>query len=180
MQKNSTVQNLVFVALFAALTFIGTTLKIPLPTGAFVHLGNAVLLLAVLLLGYVRGSLAGGVGFFLFDIFNGYATEAPIYLVESFIVGGAAWLTYRAFGKKMRTVGQVFIVACVTGVAKSAMSLLENVVGLLIVGASPDAALIGGLTKMPATIINVILTMIIVSLAYFPLKKGLAAIIARR
>ena len=52
------IRSIVFVALFTALTVIGTMIKIPLPT-AFVHLGNAVLLLAVLLLGYVKGSLAG-------------------------------------------------------------------------------------------------------------------------
>ena len=53
------IRSIVFVALFTALTVIGTMIKIPLPTGAFVHLGNAVLLLAVLLLGYVKGSLLG-------------------------------------------------------------------------------------------------------------------------
>lgn len=51
MNQHST-KSIIYVALFAALTFVGTTLKIPLPTGAFIHLGNAVLLLAVLLIGY--------------------------------------------------------------------------------------------------------------------------------
>ncbi|KFN89598.1 putative membrane protein [Tetragenococcus muriaticus PMC-11-5] len=86
------------VALFTALTVIGTMIKIPLPTGAFVHLGNAVLLLSVLLLGYVKGSLAGGLGFAIFDILNGYAAEAPYFIVESFIVGAVAYglfLVYR-------------------------------------------------------------------------------------
>ena len=84
------IRSIVFVALFTALTVIGTMIKIPLPTGAFVHLGNAVLLLAVLLLGYVKGSLAGGLGFAIFDLLNGYATEAPYFILESFIVGAFA------------------------------------------------------------------------------------------
>ena len=85
------IRSIVFVALFTALTVIGTMIKIPLPTGAFVHLGNAVLLLAVLLLGYVKGSLAGGLGFAIFDLLNGYATEAPYFILESFIVGAFAY-----------------------------------------------------------------------------------------
>lgn len=71
------IQSIVLIALFTALTVVATTIKIPMP-GAFVHLGNAVLLLAVLLLGYFRGALAGGLGFAIFDVLNGYVTEALI------------------------------------------------------------------------------------------------------
>ena len=52
MKSNKRIQNLVLIALFAALTLMGTMIKIPLPTGAFLHFGNAVVLLAVLLIGY--------------------------------------------------------------------------------------------------------------------------------
>jgi hypothetical protein len=45
MKTDKRIQNLVLIALFAALTFIGTMIKIPLPTGAFIHFGNAVVLL---------------------------------------------------------------------------------------------------------------------------------------
>ncbi len=51
-ESNKRIQNLVLIALFAALTLMGTMIKIPLPTGAFLHFGNAVVLLAVLLIGY--------------------------------------------------------------------------------------------------------------------------------
>ena len=87
MEKNNTIHQITYIAVFAALTVIGTMIKIPMPTGAFAHLGNSVLLLAVLLLGYTRGALAGGLGFAIFDLLNGYAAEAPYFLFESFIVG---------------------------------------------------------------------------------------------
>ena len=58
MKSNKRIQNLVLIALFAALTLMGTMIKIPLPTGAFLHFGNAVVLLAVLLIGYWQGALA--------------------------------------------------------------------------------------------------------------------------
>lgn len=65
MNSDKRIQNLVLVALFAALTLMGTMIKIPLPTGAFIHFGNSVVLLAVLLVGYWQGALAGGIGFCL-------------------------------------------------------------------------------------------------------------------
>ena len=49
MIKQHSVREVVFVALFAALTVVGTMIKIPMPTGAFAHLGNAILVLAVFL-----------------------------------------------------------------------------------------------------------------------------------
>jgi uncharacterized membrane protein len=97
MTRMSSIKSVLFVAMFAAMTVIGTMIKIPMPTGAFVHLGNAVLLLAVLLLGYKKGSLAGGLGFFLFDLLNGYLTEAPYFFFESFIVGGFAFAGFLLF-----------------------------------------------------------------------------------
>lgn len=92
MTKQHSTTSIVLIGLFTALTVLGTMLKIPLPTGAFVHLGNTVLLLAVLLIGYKKGALAGGLGFAIFDLLNGFAAEAPYFILESFIVGGAAAL----------------------------------------------------------------------------------------
>ena len=43
MTRMSSIKSVLFVAMFAAMTVIGTMIKIPMPTGAFVHLGNAVL-----------------------------------------------------------------------------------------------------------------------------------------
>lgn len=179
MRKQSSIQALVLVALFTALTVIGTTIKIPLPTGAFVHLGNAVLLLAVLLLGYLKGSFAGGLGFFIFDLLNGYATEAPYFILESFIVGAAAYGALLIFKKKPTAIWQVVVIGVVTAIAKLLMTQIKNMVMLLIAGADFQAAFAGALTKLPATLINVTLTVVIVALVYFPLKKALVSTIKR-
>ncbi|MCU7357106.1 ECF transporter S component [Enterococcus dispar] len=173
MKKDSSIQAIVLVALFTALTVIGTMIKIPLPTGAFVHLGNAVLLLAVLLLGYFKGSLAGGMGFFIFDMLNGYATEAPYFILESFIVGAAAYGALLLFKKKPTAIWQVIVIGFVTGIAKIVMTQIKNMVMLRIAGADFQAAFGGGLAKLPATVINITLTIFIVALVYFPLKKAL-------
>lgn len=173
MKKEISIQSIVLVALFTALTVIGTTIKIPLPTGAFVHLGNAVLLLSVLLLGYFKGSLAGGLGFFIFDIMNGYATEAPYFILESFIVGAAAYGAFYFFKKKPTHIWQVIVIGVCTGVAKIIMTQIKNTVMNLIAGASFGPAFAGAFAKLPATLINVSLTVLIVALVYFPLKAAM-------
>lgn len=178
-QKNSTT-SIVLVGLFAALTVLGTMIKIPMPTGAFAHLGNSVLLLAVLLIGYKKGALAGGLGFAIFDVLNGFAAEAPYFVLESFIVGGAAALAILFFHKNIDTIWKVIIVASLTGIAKIVMTQLKNTVMGILVGADFNIAFTAALSKLPATFINVATTIVIVSLIYFPLKKAMSIIFSRQ
>lgn len=179
MKSDQKIQTIVLIALFAALTFSGTMIKIPLPTGAFIHFGNAVVLLAVLLIGYWRGALAGGLGFFIFDLLNGYATEAPYFLVESFVVGGAAFLGILLFKKKITNVGQLVVIGAMAGVAKFVMSVIKATVMGMLAGAQTGPAFWAALATMPATVINIFSTTIIVSLIYFPLKKAMGTIFHR-
>ena len=169
--ETKSIQAITLTALFAALTFIGTTIKIPLPTGAFVHLGNAMLLLAILLLGYFKGSLAGGLGFAIFDLLNGYATEAPYFILESFIVGLFAIFAIRLFKNNPTKIWQIIVIGIFTGLGKIIMTQVKNTVVLLIAGSNLSNAFIAASIKLPATLINVVSTIIIVSILYFPLKK---------
>lgn len=171
MEKNNTIHQITYIAVFAALTVIGTMIKIPMPTGAFAHLGNSVLLLAVLLLGYTRGALAGGLGFAIFDLLNGYAAEAPYFLFESFIVGAFAYGAFLLFRKDPTKIWQVVCIGMVTGVGKIMMTQLKNTVKLFYLGSDWTTAFIAASAKLPATFINVFTTIIIVAFLYFPLKK---------
>ncbi|MDN6470460.1 MAG: ECF transporter S component [Tetragenococcus koreensis] len=172
-----TTRNVVMVALFTALTVIGTMIKIPLPTGAFVHLGNAVLLLSVLLLGYVKGSLAGGLGFAIFDVLNGYAAEAPYFITESFIVGAAAYGLFLVYQKNPTRIWQIVLIATGTGIVKLVMTQLKNTVRQLYLGMNVPTAFTTAALSLPATIVNVILTAVLVSFLYFPLKRAITSIL---
>lgn len=171
MTQKSSIHQVTFVAVFAALTVIGTMIKIPMPTGAFAHLGNAVLLLAVLLLGYTKGALAGGLGFAIFDLLNGYAAEAPYFLFESFIVGAFAYGAFLFFHKNPTKIWQIMTIGVVTGVGKVMMTQLKNTVTLFYLGSDWSSAFVAASTKLPATLINVMTTILIVTFLYFPLKK---------
>lgn len=176
MNNDKRIQNLVLVALFAALTLMGTMIKIPLPTGAFIHFGNSVVLLAVLLVGYWQGSLAGGLGFFVFDILNGFAAEAPYFLIESFVVGAAAYVAFSFFKQKPTRIRQVIIIGISAGIAKFVMSVIKATVMSMIAGAQLKPAFFAALATMPATVIKIFSTILIVSLVYFPLRRAMQLI----
>ncbi|MDT2754435.1 ECF transporter S component [Enterococcus pseudoavium] len=176
MKTDRKIQNLVLIALFAALTLIGTMIKIPLPTGAFIHFGNSVVLLAVLLIGYWQGALAGGIGFFIFDILNGFAAEAPYFLVESFVVGAAAYLAFTLFKQKPTRVSQIIVIGIFAGIAKFVMSVIKATVMGMIAGAQFKPAFFAALATMPATVINIFSTILIVSLVFFPLRRAMQLI----
>lgn len=171
MIKQHSVRDIVFVALFAALTVVGTMIKIPMPTGAFAHLGNAILVLAVLLLGYSKGALAGGLGFMIFDILNGYAAEAPYFLFESFIVGGFVYGGFLLYKKKPQHVWHLVVISSLAGIGKLLMTQIKNTVLLLFLGNDLHMAFMAAAFKLPASLINVVTTILIVALLYFPLKR---------
>lgn len=75
-----TVRRIAMIGLFAALSYAAFTFlqfKIPLPAGdaVSIHMGNAVVVLAALLIGGVDGGIAGALGMTIGDLLD------PIYLV---------------------------------------------------------------------------------------------------
>lgn len=96
--RKPTTKKLVTTALFMALTMIATMfIRIPLPLG-YVNLGDAFIFLAVFLLGPVCGTIAGGVGAGLADLF-GYITYAPGTLVIKSAMAVVTWLIYYTLKK---------------------------------------------------------------------------------
>lgn len=80
LMKNERVMKIVYVGLFAALSYVVFTflqIKITLPGGdaTSIHLGNAVCVLGALLLGGPLGGLGGAIGMTIGDLFD------PVYVV---------------------------------------------------------------------------------------------------
>ena len=92
---------LALTGLFAALGCVGTmVLQIPSPTGGYMNLGDAVVILGAWLLGPVYGAVAGGVGPTLADLLSGYAVYVPATLVIKALMALTAARLYRALGKR--------------------------------------------------------------------------------
>jgi len=80
-------------SIFAALTCILTiVISIPVPaTGGYINIGDVGVILTAMIFGPILGSISGGVGSALADIFLGYPIWAPATFIvkglEGFVVG---------------------------------------------------------------------------------------------
>ena len=110
-KQKQTLFKIILTALFSALCFIGVLIRIPLPTGAFVHLGNTMCILASLLIGGVYGGIAGSLGMGLFDLTHGYLGAGLLrtFLLK-FFMGLIAGLVFKLILKKKINVKKLTII----------------------------------------------------------------------
>lgn len=84
-RKSLETRELVLMALMTALVYLcGSIIKVP-SVGGFVHIGDCMVFLSVILLGKKKGAITSAVGMFLVDALGGYMYWAPF----TFIIKGA-------------------------------------------------------------------------------------------
>ena len=95
MNTNST-KKWVIAALLAALTCICTMIiKVPTPTGGYIHPGDGMVLLCGIILGPGMGALAAGIGSMLSDLFSGYMVWVPATLIIKALTAMVAGVLFR-------------------------------------------------------------------------------------
>lgn len=76
-QRDKTLK-IILTGLMMALIVVATSLiTIPTPGGGYIHLGDTMIFLSVLILGWRYGAIAAGFGSALADLIAGYAVWAP-------------------------------------------------------------------------------------------------------
>ena len=112
--KDSKIRKLVMAALLAALTYVATTvIKIPTPTGGYVHPGDGMVLLSGWLLGPWWGAAAGGIGSMLVDLLGGYGHYAP----GTLIIKGCMALVAALIVKAMKESKASYVISAVVSEA---------------------------------------------------------------
>ena len=174
--RQSPAQHLALVALFTALTTIATLIQIPMPAligTPFVHLGNALVVISVLLLGYRQGALAGALGLALADVLTGMAGKAPYYFCETLIVAGVTSIVMIVTRLRLRaTMPKVIAVVMAAVLTKLLMTIGYKVVSGLLLGVSWGVAWTRMLTALPPTILNGITTVLVVCIMHSVLVKN--------
>lgn len=177
MKNQLSTRKLVWTALMAALTVVGSALRITLPlqvagTTSF-HLGNIMCALSGILLGPWLGGLAAGLGSAIYDMTN------PLYIDEcwmTFLMKGAYGLaTGLVIGKKRGSQLRAALATTVGAVVYAGLYLAKSYFysGLLKQGLTPDGALLAVIGKVPATIFNAVVAIIFAPLLALAIKKAL-------
>ena len=97
LNNRSRVYTLVLTGVMAALVMAATSFfKIPVPaTNGYVHLGDALIFLSVLVLGRRNGTIAAASGSALADLLGGYAHWAPwTFVIKGLMAFVAATILY--------------------------------------------------------------------------------------
>lgn len=168
-------KKVILAALFAALAYIAIQslhVSIFAPIGApFFHVGNTVVALAALYLGIGYGTFSGAVGLALFDIMNGYAVEMPPVFIGNVLVALAIQLVYKYLYPRFSDRIWLVTLAVSSGVVvKLLTDFINGLIRAMVTGVSFKPAVLLAYTSLPATAINGIGTIILVTILYQPIK----------
>ena len=187
MKKESTIttKKLVLAALMAALTVVGSAIRIQMPisvggTTAF-HLGNIFCALSGLLLGPWLGGLAAGLGSFLYDIMTNYISECWITFLTKGAYGLVAGLLFWNVLKSHRSekpaaycMGAANWATSAGAVTYALLYLLKSYLkGIWVNGLTHEAAMVTLGAKLPATIFNGVVAIIFAPILYVAIKPAL-------
>ena len=179
-KKKLTTRKIVWTALMAALTVIGSYIRVVMPISiggstAF-HLGNIFCALSGILLGPWLGGFAAGMGSFLYDIlfFPAYADEAWITFLTKGAYGLVAGLI-TIIGKKDTTYIKSLLATAAGAVTYAALYLFKSYFygGIFKQGLTHAAAWIVVIEKIPATIFNAAVALIFAPILAVAITKAL-------
>ena len=179
MKQQISTRKLVTAALMAALTVIGSALRVTLPlqigsTTSF-HLGNIMCALSGILLGPWLGGLAAGMGSAIYDMTN------PIYIEQCWITfltkglyGVAAGLVLWSGHKKL-TYWKATLASAAGAVLYAVLYLAKGYYydGIFKQGLTEAAAWLTVLGKVPATVFNGVVAIIFAPILAIAIHKAL-------
>ena len=178
MKQTISTRRIVLAALMAALTVVGSALRITIPVDiggqtAF-HLGNIMCALSGLLLGPGLGGVAAGLGSAIYDMMNpAYISEAWLtFLMKGaygLMAGLVAWIGNKHWGYFKA------ILASLSGAAAYAVLYLGKTYykAMFLQGVAHEAALIATGAKLPATIFNAAVAIIFAPILGVAIRKAL-------
>ena len=170
--KSDKTRELVELSLYAALIIVSVQF-IRIPFGPqFVHLGNALVVIAVLIFGSKKGALVATVGLGLFDILNGYAAEVWITILESLLVCLVLYFVFEKLLKSNDKMANIIIIGVIAAVTKIILNFVKYTIINTAVASLPlKAAMLASVVKIGGTFGTSVVTIIAVPLLYPVFKR---------
>ena len=158
MKTKKLVTSALFAAIICAVTFFP---KVPSVNG-YIHLGDAVILMAAFIMGPLYGGAAAAIGSALADLISGYVIFVPGTFVIKFLTAAVAALVFAGLKKTAPKLG--FLNYILAGIVGEAIMILGYFAyEAVIYGAAGAAAgIVGNLCQAAAGIIVSVLIMITV------------------
>ncbi len=177
MNQKITTKRIAMAGLLAALTAVGSGLRLTVPADlvgtSSIHLGNIFCALSGILLGPSLGGLAAGLGSAIYDMTN------PIYISE-------CWLTFLMKGGYALAAGLTFkylkvgeylrdLIATTAGALTYALLYLGKTFlkGVIVSGLTANAAFIATGSKLPATVFNMAVAIVVAPILASAIRKAL-------
>ena len=90
---SANIRELIQIGLMSALVYVATAaINVPIGPGGVIHLGDSMVFVAAILLGWKNAAISGAIGMTIFDLLSPYAIWAPYTFVIKGIMGAIAGL----------------------------------------------------------------------------------------
>ncbi|MCQ4023033.1 MULTISPECIES: TIGR04002 family protein [unclassified Ruminococcus] len=138
-KTNSALKKMAITAMFAAMTTVLTYfVKIPMPGGGYIHLGDSVIYLMACFLPTPYAMIGAGIGGSLADLFGGYFE----YVIPTFIIKMLIAIPFTCKSDKMLTVRNALMIVP-SGLITVALYYLTKVVLLAVDKATASVGFVG-------------------------------------
>lgn len=179
--NDRTIKSVVSMAFFAAITFLGIQVfRIPVPAAVgtpFIHFGHVFVVLGMMLQGGKKGAVSGTAGLVIFDLLNGFVQSIPQVFCETIVkclfVGMIfGYLKKTAGGNKKKEWKAATVSASIYAALNIGIEWIMQIIMLVITGSHLRAAVAASTASIPATVVNAVFLVIIVSVLYIPVTRA--------
>jgi uncharacterized membrane protein len=166
-----TTQDLVKMAMLAAVCMIATYIKIPLGNGAMVHLGSAAIFTTGILFGGRYGGFAGAIGSAMYDLIGGFSP----YTLWSFVIKGVSgWIVGTLSNSKIGYKKTSLLGEIIRNILSIFVAALFTLAGYLVAWSVVIGSFEAALINIPATLLSSGVGLVVALPLSFALKKPLA------
>lgn len=172
MTRTQQTKRLVLTSLMVCLVLLATyIIRIPSPfTQGYVHLGDTMIFLSVLLLGKKGGTVAAGLGSALADLLGGYAAYAPWTLIIKGLMAFTMGIFIEIVTKRKKNHIKVFGVP-VAEIFGMVLAGIEMVVGYILVDGVFAGNFMAGVLGAPMNIGQFVVGLILATVLAASLYK---------
>lgn len=162
MERQTKIYRIAAIGVFAALTFVGNKIFVPIPVAigdiSRIHFGNIFCLLSGFVLGPIGGGLAAGIGGALFDLTEAaFITSAAFTFVFKFLLAAVCGWAANVHGARAENHAQNILAAAAGSLTYMILYLGKAFVQGMMLGSETGAVLTSVATKAVTSGINAVI-----------------------